>query len=69
MEITWRGGKLELDTRSAVVCAIVCVSTAGLCQVAIAVRCAWLGVINAAIVVFIVVQALEGFPPRKVADS
>ncbi len=54
MELSWRGGKFELDTWSAVVCAIACVSTTGLCQVAIAVRSAWLGAVNAGIVVFIV---------------
>ncbi len=68
MEITWRGGKFE-DTCLAVICAIVCVSTTGLCQVAIAICCAWLGVINAGIVLFIIVQAFDMNASKQLAKA
>ncbi len=68
MEIIWRGGKFE-DTRLAIVCAIVCVSTTGLCQVAIAVRCAWLRVNNAGVVLFIIVQAFDVHASKQLAKA
>jgi hypothetical protein len=68
MKITWRGGKFE-DTRLAMVCAIVCVSMTGLCQVAIAVCCAWLEVINVGIVLFIIVQAFNVHTSKQLANA
>jgi hypothetical protein len=68
MEITWRGGKFE-DTRSAVVCAIISVSTTGLCQVAITVCSAWLKVINAGIILFIIVQAFDVHTSKQLAKA
>jgi hypothetical protein len=66
MEITWRGGNLNW-TR--VVCTIVCISTTGLCQVTIAVWCAWLGMLNVGAVLFIIIQAIDSFPACKQAAS
>jgi hypothetical protein len=53
----------------AVVCAIVCMSTTGLCQVAIDVRCAWLGVINAGVILFIIVQAFDVHASKQLAKA
>jgi hypothetical protein len=68
MEITWRGGKFE-DLRSAIVCANICVSTTGLCQVEIAVRCAWLGGINVGVVLFIIIQAFDVHASKQLAKA
>jgi hypothetical protein len=68
METIWRGCKFE-DMCLAIVCAIVCVSTTGLCQVAIAVRCAWLGVINAGIIMFLIVQAFDVHASKQLAKA
>jgi hypothetical protein len=68
MEITWRGGKFE-DTCLAIVCATVCVSTTGLGQVAITVHCAWLGVINAGVILFIIMQAFNVHASKQLAKA
>jgi hypothetical protein len=45
------------------------VSTTGLCQVAIAVCCAWLWVINAGIILLIIVQAFDMHPSKQLAKA
>ncbi len=44
-------------------------STTGLCQVAIAIRCVWLGVINVGVVLFIIVQAFDLYASKQLPKA